>query len=301
MDLGYLNFFLECIGFAAEDRADALAAFHRLGDAGNAALDRAVGRFRDVDFDARLLDEDLRALEAETGIHRYTLWLLALIHCSQPVYERWPDKTLFRDTFSDLKYKVRECRTMYGICGTFVGSWYPIFFRDSIVKLGRLEFESCPYPGKEPVCLGSLTLHPGDPVLSIHIPSSGEPFDGPARLGAYRKAYDHFRCEDRGVPLVCYCESWLLYPPYTAALPQGSRIRDFAADFCRMVQLDEPRFWDAWRVYGPAGELSPENWPEDSGLQRMLKAHFMAGKSAGSGLGFLVFDGSSLLKGEKES
>ena len=52
---------------------------------------------------------------------------------------------IFWDTFCDLRYKLLECKTIHGVWGNFVASWYPIFYTCQIVKLGRLEFENAVY------------------------------------------------------------------------------------------------------------------------------------------------------------
>lgn len=120
---------------------------------------------------------------------------------------------------------------MQGVWGNFVSSWYPIFYSGDIVKLGRLEYEDIPYPWETPYKKHGLVVKKGDPVKNIHIPSSGEPFDLPARLDSYKRAYGFFREELQGGPLVCVCHSWLLYPQNRQVLSPSSNIVSFQEDF----------------------------------------------------------------------
>ena len=101
-----------------------------------------------------------------------------------------------------MKYKAIECKNVQGVWGNFVAHWYPIFFSNDIVKLGRLEYENVTYEGEVPYEKNGYVVRPGDKVKSVHIPSSGEPFDQAARLASYKKAYQFFKEELQGGPLV---------------------------------------------------------------------------------------------------
>ena len=184
--------------------------------------------------------------------------------------------------------------TNKGVFGTFVQFWYPIFYRCDIVKLGRLEYETITYdhPARE---VAGITLRPGQKVLNIHIPSSGEPFDLNARLQSYKLAYDFFKDLRGEGPLVCVCHSWLLYPEYRRVLGDSSNIISFQDDFT-ILEIDDGAFQDAWRGFGPAAEGPTEQLPEDTSMQRVFKKHLLSGGKNGSALGVLVFDGERLLK-----
>ena len=143
--------------------------------------------------------------------------------------------------------------------------------------------------------MAGITLRPGQKVLNIHIPSSGEPFDLNARLQSYKLAYDFFKDLRGEGPLVCVCHSWLLYPEYRRVLGDSSNIISFQDDFT-ILEIDDGAFQDAWRVFGPAAEGPTEQLPEDTSMQRVFKKHLLSGGKNGSALGVLVFDGERLLK-----
>lgn len=296
MDKRYLKLFLERTGFPEEARSALLDSADRLTEAGQEeALDGAVEFFRENDFAVELTEPLAGSVAAEAGLSPYTVWMLLLIQASRPVYEAWGDGPLFWDTFSDLRYKALECKEIYGVWGTFVAFWYPIFYTDSIVKLGRLEFENIRYEWDQPFSLGGVTVRKGDPVKNIHIPSSGEPFGLEARLDSYRRAYERFRGELHGGPLVCVCHSWLLYPSYGEILAPGSNIADFQRDFALIGQDDEEKFGDAWRLFGAGYEKPLSELPERTSMQRAFKKYLLDGGRTGEGRGVLLFDGERLL------
>ena len=132
-------------------------------------------------------------------------------------------------------------------------------------------------------------------MKSVHIPSSGEPFDQAARLASYKKAYQFFKEELQGGPLVCVCGSWLLYPPYRGILSPTSNVVSFAGDWDILSSQESEEFHDAWRVFGAASKLSPEQWPEDTSMRRAYKKWILEGHKAGSGFGVLLFDGEKIL------
>lgn len=284
MRQAFLKEFLERTAFPAEAKEALTEAFGRVN------LTKITERYLE-NFDLDMTQELLISMEKETGISRYTLWMLLLISAAEYT---WDNEILERDTFwqtfEDLRYKALECYEMYGVWGTFVGFWYPIFFQGKLRKLGRLEYEDGTYQGQAPVQVGDLTIHPGDPVKMLHIPSSGEGFCLEDRLDSYAQAEKRF-----GSPLICVCDSWLLYPPYGKALGEGSNIRDFQRDFQMLETHSCETFHDGWRVYGRDWEKNLKELPEKTSLQRKLKNYFLNGGTPGIGFGVLVVRDGQLL------
>lgn len=295
MNREYLREFLERTDFPAEAQAFLLDAADRLAVAGREGdLDRAVSAYAASGFDAGRVQPLLGPIGEAAGISPYTLWLFILVESSLPVREdfrrRGVPESVFWDTFSDVRYKALECQAVYGVWGNFVAFWYDIFFTGKLVKLGRLEYEACPYPWDEPYDGQGVRLRKGDPVYSIHIPSSGEPFDRAARLDSYRRAAAFLAPALEGRPLVCICHSWLLYPPYKAILSPTSNIVSFMGDF-EIIGQDESGSEDSpgWRIFGADYQKSPAELPERTSLQRAFKRYLLAGGKTGAGRGVLVF------------
>lgn len=296
MDTRFINELMEKTGFPAEAKEEVRRCGDQLAARGlEGEFEALLERYHSAGFRAEQVQPEVDRLAEQAGFSGHTLWLLVLIQWAKRVKPEYEKKGVsgetFWATFSDLKYKVLECHEIHGVWGNFVPFWYNIFFTCDIVKLGRLEFESCTYPLDEPYTWGDITVKKGDPVKSIHIPSSGEPFDWDARLDAYRRAYAFFGEK----PLICVCDSWLLYPPYRGLLPETSNVRSFMKDFHVIHQRDEEVFDDAWRVFGREYQKAPAALPEKTGMQRAFKNHLINGGSAGEGFGVLIFDGEKII------
>ncbi len=295
MNKDFLQVLMDRTGFPAEAQEAYREAAGRLDPA---QMDGAIAYYYENDFDTQLVAPLVEKMAEDSGVPVFTVWGLFLAFAAERAHgdylQNGISEEVFFDTFCDLRYKVLECRHNKGVWGNFVAFWYPIFYRCDIVKLGRLEYECIAYNG--PACtVAGQQLQPGDQVLSIHIPSSGEPFDQAARLASYRLAYDFFK-ERRGErPLICVCHSWLLYPEYRKVLPGTSNIVGFMDDFT-ILRVDDGSFDDNWRVFGPDADLPAAELPEKTSMQRAFKAHLLAGGKTGSALGVLVFDGEKLLK-----
>lgn len=262
-------------------------------------LASAVADFYSQGFSIPHIQPWIDHMAEQAALSPYTVWLLFLIEAAQTAREDFRkegiSEEIFWDTFSDLRCKALECYDIHQVWGTFVASWYPIFYSRRLVKLGRLEYETHPYYWEEPYIWRDLCVKKGDPVKSIHIPSSGEPFDQAVRLDSYRRAYDFFREELDGGPLVCICHSWLLYPPYGKLLSSTSNIASFQRDFDIIGQDSRASFDDGWRLFGPDWQQPTAALPERTSMQRAFKRHLLAGGPTGVGRGVLIFDGKRIV------
>lgn len=299
MNMEFLKLFLTKEDFPAEARESLLESAGVLKAQGQEeVLDGAVEFFYENDFDMKLTEPLVAEIAEAAKLSPYTVWMLLLIEAAPPVRKAFAEdgrEDLFWDTFADLKYKALECKDIYNVWGTFVAFWYPIFYSKDIVKLGRLEFETKTYQGQPVTTKNGTVINPGDRVRSIHIPSSGEPFDQAARLDSYKKAYEYFKDELNGGPLVCVCHSWLLYPEYGKILPETSNIVSFQKDF-ELVSADQgEEFDDAWRLFGRDYQKPLEDLPERTSMQRAFKKHLLSGGKTGEGFGVLVFDGEKIV------
>ncbi len=296
MNLQFARELMEKTGFPAEAAAELLVHAEKLtGECFAPSFEALMDAYRECNFAARMLNDRVEALAGDAGMHPYTLWLLVLIESAcrvKPLYEsKGVSGQVFWDTFCDLKYKLWECRNNYGVWGNFVSFWYGIFFRAEIVKLGRLEYELDTYPMEEPYVCGDRVVRKGDMALSIHIPSSGEPFDREAVLDSLRKAHAFF---GRDV-LVCICDSWLLYPGYEDIWPENGNVRAFRDVFDIIHAGDYPDFSDGWRVYGSAWGCDSADLPEKSTMQRAFKQYILSGGKHGEGFGVLLFNGEKII------
>ena len=235
----------------------------------------------------------VKKLAESSGVHEYTLWMILLCLAAEKARPCYKTEEIYWNTFCDLRYKAQECFDVYGIWGTFVAHWYPIFYNGSIVKLGRMEYQVKAAPFKESKTVLGITVNPGDPIIALHIPTSFEPFDEAARLESYRNAWEYF-CPD-GAPLACLCGSWLLYEGYESVFAPGSNIANFRNEFHMIKHSLSDVFGNSWRVFGAQHTNPIADLPEKTSLQRAFKQYMMNGGSHGSGTGVLVFDGEKIL------
>jgi len=299
MNRDFLTLFMDRTDFPKESCGEVLTCFDLVKENAEADFDSAVKFLYENDCEVKLADPLLAAICEKTGTNIYTVNMLFLIECSIALRElfksRGYDDSIFWDTMEDVKYKLNECKGMHGVFGNFVSSWYSIFYRGDIVKLGRLEYENFKYDHDEDYFKHGITIKKGDSVKSIHIPSCGT-FGEELRLDSYKKAYEFFKDELNGGPLLCTCHSWLLYPQNREILSEKSNIIGFMDDFDIVYGEEEESFSDAWRVFGADCKKPVSELPENSSMQKAVKKWLMSGKKMGAGFGVLIFDGEKLLK-----
>jgi hypothetical protein len=115
----------------------------------------------------------------------------------------------FKKTVKDVLYKYRECKNVYGVDGIFAWEWYESILQLKNFSLGRLQFEVKEFR-LDAYEKDGKTVKKGDIVLSVHIPSTGEPLSKALCEDSYAKARAFFRNRLGFLPpFVCW--SWLLY------------------------------------------------------------------------------------------
>ncbi len=169
-------------------------------------------------------------------------------------------------------------------------SWYNIFFSLDIFKLGRLEFERSKL--KQDYSFGEYKLKKENNAYSVHIPSSG-PLGEQLRMDSYEMAYDFFNEERQENPLICFCNSWLLYSKNRDIFPPHINLVKFMDDWDIVENVESEIFNDAWRVFGKNYEKG--NVPCENTQQKALVQHLDQGGKMGCGLGILIFDGKKIV------
>lgn len=222
------------------------------------------------------------ALSDASGIHIHTLEMLLLLCCAVDLRETYREKgyseELFCGVLTDLRCKLNECKTVKGIWGTFVFSWFFRFYNCTRFMLGRLQYETvaAKYDYKD-------VFKVGDTVYNCHIPSAGPltPESVEESLGLAREFYGI----EGYMPVVCH--SWLLYPKHYELF--GSNTRAFADRFDVINTDEQENNGDAWRVFGrDADDL--EALPQNTSLQRNFYRYFKDGNKMGNGYGVLIYD-----------
>ena len=242
------------------------------GDAG-CSYDEIIHR---ADRVAELLD-----------FHHYTAELLVFICLSRRLRERYAERGLDMDIFArsmaDLRYKLEECKLVYGIRGSFVAGWFTGFFNLTRFGLGRLQFELIPF-GAEYEKDGH-TLTADSTVVNVHIPRSGEPLTEEACMDAYLRAKALFgdRVAD---PCPFVCSSWLLYPEHEQFLPHHTNTYRFYKSFDIFASGYTKNRSNLWRLFDTM-ECNPDKLPADTSLRRAYVTHLKNGGQTGWGRGVL--------------
>jgi hypothetical protein len=75
----------------------------------------------------------------------YPIYMSVLILLAEIAKKHYEAKALpadmWKDNFTDLRYKLYECKLVKGVWGTFVPTWYARFLDASRFTFGKLQFE----------------------------------------------------------------------------------------------------------------------------------------------------------------
>lgn len=194
------------------------------------------------------------------------------------IEEKIPEK-IFTDTMKCFTRFLKEHEVSFGCCGFDRDFWTGRQLSLLLFRLGELEFEIV----SEDREASSQEEGHAQYLLHVHIPSDAdlspercdESFDMAKQFFA-----EHFK-ETDGSPFAC--DSWLLSPALKKLLPEGSRILQFQNRFevkSWNQESDDFLEWVFKRKDLPLKEL-----PEDTSLQRKMKAYLLAGGKVGEAYG----------------
>ena len=284
---------LDKIGFTEEDKRE-YELYRRM--VSEEALEACAKAYVSKKKPMLEVEPYLRSLATE-DVHEYSVNLLFLLACTSYVEEKWRvdgmPMELFTETMRDLKYKLDECKSAYGIWGNFVIWWYETAFMGGLVALGRLQYRPMAHEG-DPVRIGDFVLNPGDFLLDSHIPTGG-PITYEVCEASYKLAYEMFKDKTKdGILPVC-CFTWMFYPAYRNLYKPGSNIANFMHDFVLYDVLHTTTFDDAFRLFGSDISKDKSKWKAESSLQKAFHAYVMANDRFGAGKGLMLFDGEKVL------
>ena len=208
--------------------------------------------------------------------------VLAAACLTRDVYRRTGvSDRIFLDTMNCLPRFLKETRELTGRWAFDRGFWTWRQTGGLLFRLGALEFEYV--PASEGLLPPGLA--PEDPALHVHIPSDAA-LTRAALDDSYAQAGRFFAREGavfctRGAPKAMLCDSWLLAPALDELLLSTSGIRRFAGDFDRfLVREDDDSFY-RWLFKTPE-PVPLADLPENTSLQRAVKAHLAAGGKLGA-------------------
>lgn len=168
---------------------------------------------------------------------------------------------VYRATMACFSRFVREHRVSYGVYGFDRGFWTVRQVSCRLFRIGELEYELIEYEGKS--------------AISLHIPTDVR-LQPPLLRASWEQARQllgQVFPEYRDAPMVCH--SWLLSPSLKELLPEESNILRFQRAFEISTLPGENTDYGEWVFKNP--KLTPEQYPEDTSLQRNLKRFLLSG------------------------
>ena len=284
----YLTEFFKDFEYDTEDAEHLLCAYGKITADARACriLDEALaayGESIDIDYEEQILKRS-KEISNIIEIHPYTTDLLLFIcmtkRLEQVYAERGLDMQIYHDSVLDLKWKLEECKTVRGICGSFVAFWFPRFFSLKCFALGRLQFEvtlmKCDYEKN-----GIRLEKDKSRVINVHIPRTGTPMDKESCDKAYALAREFFKDQVDVCAFVCH--SWLLFPKNLEILPAHTNTCKFISEF-DIMDWGYNEGQDLWRLFD-THEMNPNRLPTNGSLRRCYAEHLKAGGRVGWGYG----------------
>ena len=234
--------------------------------------------------------EILQEIADITDVNRYTVDMLFLLLNTERVHKEYKKRNLsdelFYEAMSDLRFKLYECKYLYGVWGTFVTSWFKNGFLLNRFKLGRLQYQT----GTCPIDEYRGIVKKGDPIYYVHIPSSG-PLCYEEVVDSLKAAYRFYTDNLKDGKLILFCESWLLYPPLFDNYNEKSNIKKFYNLFDILKVIDDPKNSDFWRVFNVNySPMALETVSVDNSLKRTVADHLKNGGTMGEGIGVFIID-----------
>ena len=247
-----------------------------------------------LDFITRLKNlADKTASEREVNLyHMNALIVLSLFeelarrHLRRGIPKDVTDKTL-----QDLVFKMQECKTVFGVYGVMEISWYTAILTERTYGIGRLQFELDEFR-LDRYERNGVSLQKGDRVISVHIPSSGEPFDREARRSSYERAtafFNEFFPQEFGEYMPFVSWTWLLNPKNDQIMPSAKNCLDFKNEFT-ILESEEYKSNDsvAWRIFGVPMIKKVSDLPEATAMQQSVKSYLIEGGMLGWGYGIFI-------------
>ncbi len=240
------------------------------------------------DFDTIISNADQIALIS--NLNEYTVEFLVSVLLTKRLKELFILKgypiDYFNKTVLHLKYKLNECKDIYGIVGSFVVHWFAKIYRLIMISMGRLQFEVMPFG--EHYEKNGVILTPTTPVINVHIPHSGEPLSEKACEDSYLLAKEFFKDQLTLNPCPFVCDSYLLYPENEKFLPKTGNVYRFFKSFDVFSSKVDKHRDNLWRLFD-THEKNLDKLPNDSSLRRAFIEHLKNGGKLGTGRGVLFF------------
>lgn len=229
---------------------------------------------------AKCLEGDFSCLRKESCIIRLAVILKCALKAREEYRERGIPDSIFLDTMSDIKIWCENADNK----GIKNYGWLKNHLRLELFRLGRLQFQLYECKNRT-LNYKRLPFPYGERLIYVHIPQ-GEKLGRERCIESFSMAEEFF---ERYFPEYKYkwyfCESWLLYDENKEFMAEDSNILSFAALFDHRYSM-RVDVQTIERVFGKR-RLLKSRYPEETSLQRSLKAYMLSGGKAGVGIGVI--------------
>lgn len=282
------EFFREC-EYSSEDSEYLLSAYDKIMNNTEARglLERSLAIYaEDYHCNYNEIWANADKIANIVYLNEYTAELLTYI-CLTPQLKKYYianniSLDIYKTTVMDLKYKLEECKLVYGIKGTFVVEWYPGFFELRRFGMGRLQFQIRKMP--QDYEKDGKKISAGANVIEVHIPRSGEPLTEEACMASYLAAKEFFKDQVADDPCPFVCNTFLLYPENESFVPKHTNTYRFMKSYdVFRVEVDRARK-NLWRLFDTQ-EQNVDKLPADTSMRRAFVDHLKKGGKIGWGYG----------------
>lgn len=287
----YLEGFMRECAYQRDDISALLSAYDKLLASYSCELSALVSEYDtgyNIDYEASL--GRMKELSHLAGIHEYTGALLLFLCYTKRLREYYKEAgisdEIFLSSVLDLRYKLDECKCVYGIVGSFVAKWFSGFFNLTRFALGRLQFEIVEFGGEYEK--DGVKLTPDTKVINVHIPRTGTRLDRESALESYKLAKEFF-APILGNRIAFICSSWLLFPRHREMLNPTSNLLAFMNDFDVYASGEYENYNEVWRLFDTMYDGDVSHLPADSSLRRAYIDLISRGEKTGWGKGVFVY------------
>ena len=215
--------------------------------------------------------EGLEAIQACLGEDPDGFRLLwVLLEMARETWAGYKARGISLEVFTEtMKFVPRFLRSQLQQTGRLIFRWGWWFWRELAMveyRVGCLEYEL-------------VTNEDGSREISLHIPSDADmsPASVDASFAAFRAFLASWYPDWADVPWIC--DSWMMSPALPQLLPATSNILAFQRRF-EVLRVQEDSLGVLDWVFPPHSEVSAA-LPENTSLQRRMKAFLLAGGKVG--------------------
>ncbi|MBR3972769.1 MAG: DUF5596 domain-containing protein [Oscillospiraceae bacterium] len=201
--------------------------------------------------------------------------LCSMLRCALKAKDEYDrlgiSEEIYVDTMAAFSRFVREHKESFGSYGFNRGFWTTRQVSCKLFRIGQLEYE--------------MTLLKGEPIVSLHIPTDVDLSQEILRPSISAGLAEFYRLfpDYEGKPV--YCHTWLLSPLLKDFLTESSNILHFQELFDidpEGIPGNDVLLWVFKNPKLPRAEL-----PENTSLQRKIKAYLLNNEKFLEGAGYL--------------